>query len=341
MSGRIIAFPKDGNLYTEKLYVEVEKQGTLALAGVWSLPWMRKNLRPGDLVHIHWPSFLYFEPRSRPRTGLRLVKMYVLLSFCRFRGATVVWTAHNLYPHDDGPNSVLHRIGRRIMVAFADHVCVHGASAATIVGREFHVAESRMRIGHHPHWIDCYPNSVSRAESRARVGVGGGDYVYLFIGRCRPYKGLESLIEAFRAAPQPSRLIIAGKFSSAGYQQEIAALIQDVRRVQLIARRIPDDEIQSFMNAADCVVLPYRAVLTSGAALLALSFGRPVVVPDLGSIRDHVDPRCGVLYAPDQPNALATALIDVRARQFDAAGIIDHVRHFTWARLAADLLEFV
>lgn len=339
-AARIIASPRFGNVYTEQLYAEVERGGIAVLEGTWSNRWLRKNLRRGDVIHIHWPSFLYFHP-SRLRTGIRLAKMFALLAFAKLRGATIVWTAHNLYPHEGGSRLLSNRIGRKITVAFADYICMHGCSAAGIVAREFKVSESQLRIAHHPHWIDCYPNSLTQAECRSKLDLPSEDFVYLFIGRCRPYKGLEALIEAFQHVSQPARLLIVGSFSCAQYFETIAARAQAAPHVKLVPRSIPDEELQVFLNAADCVVLPYRDVLTSGAALLALSFGRPVVAPDLGALRDHVDSRCGVLYPADQPQGLARALKEIRARKFDSSAIMEHARQFTWSKLADVLRDIV
>ena len=50
----------------------------------------------------------------------------------------------------------------------------------------------------------------------------------------------------------------------------------------LALRYIPDAELQVWLRAADVVVLPFRDILTSGSAILALSFGRAVVAPALG-----------------------------------------------------------
>ena len=225
------------------------------------------------------------------------------------------------------------------MVSFADYVCVHGASAAALVIRELKVAESRVRIAHHPHWIDCYPNTLTRAQSRTKLGLPANEFLYLFIGRCRPYKGLETLIEAFKRVSQPARLLIAGSFSPPQYLEGIASLAKRTPNVDLVPRSIPDEDMQLYLNAADCVVLPYRDVLTSGTALLALSFGRPVVAPDLGSIRDHVDAQSGELYAADQPLGLQGALQSVRSLTFDSSAIREHARKFTWSSLAGILLD--
>lgn len=44
------------------------------------------------------------------------------------------------------------------------------------------------------------------------------------------------------------------------------------------------------------MVLPYKTVLTSGAALLALSFMKPVIAPKIGLIPELVDENIGELF---------------------------------------------
>ena len=335
---RVLAYPKSGTAYTERLYAEVEARQVTVVEGVWSGRWLRRNVRSGDIIHIHWPSFLYFDASSKIRTAVRLAKLYAYLWFARMLGAKLVWTAHNLYPHD-GFDRKFHRIGRRIITSLANYVCVHGPSSAQLVERELKVAAARIRIAHHGHWLGHYPNQITRGESRARLNLPAGEFVYLFIGACRPYKGLESLIEAFAAMPRPARLLIAGKFTSPHYLDEIQALVRKTPAVELVPESIPDDELQLYLNAADCVVLPYRAILTSGTAMLAMSFGRPVVAPDLGGITDHLDFRCGLLYDADDPQGLTNALLRIRSLSFESAAIIENARRFGWSQLVGALLE--
>jgi beta-1,4-mannosyltransferase len=45
-------------------------------------------------------------------------------------------------------------------------------------------------------------------------------------------------------------------------------------------------DISTYFSAADLVVLPYREVLNSGSALLALSCSRPILVPELGAMSE-------------------------------------------------------
>jgi len=55
-------------------------------------------------------------------------------------------------------------------------------------------------------------------------------------------------------------------------------------RVQFRFVKVPD--VTTNLSAADLLVLPYREVLNSGSALLALSCNRPILVPDLGAMSE-------------------------------------------------------
>jgi beta-1,4-mannosyltransferase len=62
------------------------------------------------------------------------------------------------------------------------------------------------------------------------------------------------------------------------------------------------------MNAADIIVLPYRGVLTSGTAILAMSFGKPIIAPSIGCMPDVLDDKGSFLYDPLQKDSLIKAM---------------------------------
>jgi glycosyltransferase involved in cell wall biosynthesis len=62
------------------------------------------------------------------------------------------------------------------------------------------------------------------------------------------------------------------------------------------------------LRASDIVVLPYRASLTSGALLLALSFGRPVIAAASPHVRETVGDDEAILVPAGDRVALARAL---------------------------------
>ena len=132
------------------------------------------------------------------------------------------------------------------------------------------------------------PAAVTRATARQRLGLPAAATVLLHFGLMRPYKNVPHLIRTFRAMPEPTRvLLVVGRPFDAAIEREVRDAADGASNVRLDLRWIPPEEVQIFFAASDLVVLPYRRILNSGAVVLALTFGRPVLVPDLGAMRDQ------------------------------------------------------
>jgi len=343
---RLIAFPKRTIPYNVCLYAAVEALGVTVVEGYWAGRWLLQNVRAGDVLHIHWPSFLYFDPHSLRKTYTGLLRFIVLLELMRRRGARIVWTAHNLYPHDGGRHELSHRIARRAITRRADIVLAHGPTAAAIVAREFQIPTEKIRVINHGHWIEFHSRTVTAAEARAQLGIETDRYVYAFVGSCKPYKNLELLIETFAqlVANKPgdnSVLLIAGSFASDSYRAHIEALLHKLpaQRWRLHAEFIADEDIQHYVLAGDALVLPYAEILTSGSAMLGLSFGRPVVAPNAGGLRDMVDESCGLLYEANHTDGLLAALEKIRSMRFSEQTIVAHALAFDWRESAQVLAQ--
>lgn len=52
---------------------------------------------------------------------------------------------------------------------------------------------------------------------------------------------------------------------------------------------VPQNDLEAALDLSDGVVLPYRKILNSGAALFALSRNRPVMAPRLGTLPELKD----------------------------------------------------
>ncbi len=183
----------------------------------------------------------------------------------------------------------------------------------------------------------------SRVLRRGRgLGLADEAFVFVCLGLLRPYKGLEELIPAFRALPGADvRLLLAGRPSEASYAQKLAALAGDDPRIRLSPHLVPQEEVQVYFNAADVSVLPYRQITTSGAALLAFTFGLPIVAPAIGAFPNLVDGPRGILYDPARPEGLAAALLQARRTDWRNAWpeISDWVKQFGWDTFGAALLS--
>jgi len=75
---------------------------------------------------------------------------------------------------------------------------------------------------------------------------------------------------------------------------------------------VPDADLVAEISSSELAVLPYRELHSSGAALVALSLGRPILVPETTTtlaLRDEVGPTWVHLFSPPLTAAsLADAL---------------------------------
>ena len=290
----IAAFPRrvEANPYCELLYDHVERLGVDVVEGRSGVRWLLAHRGRVRVLHFHWPE-RHFD-RRRPGSALGFALRLLL---ARALGYRLVWTVHNLAPHD-GTNAG-DRLVRAVLGRTATLV-VHCETARALLGR----AGSRAIVIPHGNYVGRYPNGVTPGAARARLGLEPEARVLLAFGQLRPYKGLDALVAAFATVAAPTaRLVIAGQPLG-----DAALPAGGDARVRIFARHVPDAEVQLFLNAADVVVLPYRSILTSGSAMLALSFGRGIVAPRAGCLAELERSGAALLYDPSDPDGLASAL---------------------------------
>lgn len=307
------------NPYVELLRRGLAAQGARAqTCRLFGLVEARQNPSP-NILHLHWPELQYAYPEPRTRTK-RLASFLAGLLLARRAGTRLVWTLHNAEPHE-GHLARTHRAVFRLLTRLADAVHVHDETAritlTALTGR-------RERLYQAPHFSyrGWYPEPPSRTVARRALGLPEAAFVILSLGHLRPYKGNDLLLRAFTAVTDPGAcLIVAGKpHLDDPHVAELSALAARDRRVRFLPRYILDDEVPTFMAAADVVALPYRRSTTSGAALLAFTFGRPIVAPALGPFPLLAAEGRGLLYDPTNVGALADALAGARQTLGPAAG---------------------
>lgn len=136
--------------------------------------------------------------------------------------------------------------------------------------------------------------------------------VILFFGLLRPYKGIDTLLEAF-ASVAGAELWIAGMpRMPLEPLEELAARAPGT--VRFLPRFISDPEIPALLRRADVLALPYREIEQSGVLYAGLAFGKPMVLGDVGGFaefgRRHEAAR---LVPPGDAGALAAALNELVA----------------------------
>ncbi len=343
---RILAWPKRiaVNPYFATISEGLEHNGWT----VKDFTYLRALLGGFDLLHIHFPTFP-FNNRRLWITGIRLAIFASLIALLRARGTRIAWTVHNLAHHEGyHPGLEKRTMGwftRRLDLTI--HLSDSGRKAAF---EAFPALRARPSVViPHAHYGEPPPNGISRETALDRLGWARDKPVILFFGQIRSYKNVPELIRAFARWPRADvRLAIAGEASDGRLQQEIAALASADARVLLRLGTVPEDELRLLVTAATPVVLPYREILNSGAALLSLTQRRPVLVPDRGAMAElqaAVGPGWVRLFHPPlDPDHLDSALCWAASRRddrpaladFAPAAVVDaHARAFAELLLAA------
>jgi glycosyltransferase involved in cell wall biosynthesis len=298
----VAAFPRTvrGNPYCDLLYRNLAARGVSVLANSELSPrWLLRHVRDVKVLHLHWPEF-YYRSRGRPaaRSATAFVAALLLARLLRYR---VVWTVHNALPHE---RHVADRVLRWLLVRSA-RLVVHAEAARAVLPQTRRPAA----VVPHGHYIGCYPDELPASDARRALGLGADDRVFAYFGQLRAYKGVDALLHAFTGLPGARlRLVIAGRPATDADGEIVRIAACRDTRVQTHLEFVPDHDVQRFLKAADFVVLPYRDVLTSGGALLALSFARPLVVPRLGCLVELEQEGCAIGYDPAAPHGLRAAL---------------------------------
>jgi len=283
----------------------------------------RANEMPLQILHLHGlPFFLW-----RPIDLIRYVVFVGRLLRLRRRRVRIVWTIHDYRNHDNPRWRIEHCIGW-LIARRVDALIVHGAMAKQIVVAGWGKAiESRVHIIPHGNYINSYPNHIGREEARRRLGLDSRSRVLLFLGWIRPYKGVSDLIRIFRQRPdRNARLVVAGRPIDAAIDQNMKSLIGEDSRICYRPGFVDQADVQIYMNASDVMVLPYERVFTSGAAVLAMSFGKACIAPKMGGVVDALDCRGAVMFDPAKPQDLERALTEVLDGRHDLAAMAAHNR---------------
>jgi glycosyltransferase involved in cell wall biosynthesis len=334
-----------GNPYWKQLQSSLEQLGIEFVQAEDKLylqwRWLFRNRHWVDVIHFHFLEHHYSAGNAHA-SGLLLMKFVLKLLLAKVLGYRIIWTLHNLYPHEKLYPEYIGRFAHLAMAQLTDVIIVHCETAQRALAKEYY-RRRNVCIIFHPNYIGVYPNKGSKNEAKEKLNLSEHKRMILFLGTIRAYKGVEQLITAFQRVKDDNLvLVIAGKL---WHTMSEGNLIQDNshhgKRIVLVPQFIPDTDLQIYYNAADAVVLPYTNVLSSGSALLAMSFGCPVIAPSVGCLADLITADTGVLYDPSQADGLYRALVQALSQDLKAMGQNAYKRaaQFTWEEMARKTLQ--
>lgn len=294
----------------------------------------RLRRKGNGIFHLHWTAPL-FKGIWTEETFYEHAKAYLeQLTAYQADGGRILWTIHNVLPHV--------RLFKEAEIWFraqlaevVDRIHVHDAAAIDQITKFFPLPEDKITVAAHGHMIGAYRarslrNLLKPGLTRKRLGLFGAEPVAAVIGQLRANKGIEDFLTAVPDAPVQA--LLAGRVTPKKAFTDFTARCEKLG----IAYRdgfIPSDQMTTVFGLADMIVLPYREVLTSGSLVLALSMGKPVILPDLPSFEPLKDKPFADFYRPGTPETMTAALSRMAAQSDRTAlgqAAKDYVGTFRW-----------
>lgn len=244
------------------------------LSYTWSLLLILMDAlrRRPDVVHIQW---LRFWPVD-----------YVFAWLLKRRGVRVVFTAHNILPHNvrRGDEKCYRKYYRLV-----DRIIVHTRCTKDELCERMGIAPEKVEVIAHGLLQMPLPEEQVQArveELRRELNVGADDLVFACLGVQNLYKGTDLVVRAWMECPElrdnpHCRLLIVGR-----NQNLNLAPLQGQPNAHVRAEMISDLDFEAYLRLTSLLLLPYRRISQSGLLLTAVSSGVPVLVSEVGGLTE-------------------------------------------------------
>lgn len=297
--------------------------------------WIRAGLR----VRALKPDLIVFKfwmPFFAPSYG-------TIAAIARWGRATrTMFICDNVIPHERRP-------GDKLLTQFAFRFIDSYVVQSRAVERDLRLWKKDPLLSYLPHPVyEIFGEETTRVEARARLreidpamDLAEDERVLLFFGYVRDYKGLDVILDAMPAILEKMRvrLLVVGEFynNEQQYRDQVTRLgIGDA--VIFHSDYVANEEVGAYFSAADLLTLPYKSATQSGIIQIAYNFHRPVIATDVGGLGEViVDGRTGAIVPPEQPAALAEAVLSFfDGNRFDEyrAAVIEEKKKYSWDHMA-------
>jgi glycosyltransferase involved in cell wall biosynthesis len=312
----------DDSFYRRTAARGLEARGRLPFKLAEHLPDMMRLRRKldGDVTHYQWLTLPAIDHLLVPRKGPK------------------VMTAH--YIASPRPKWLELTTAQRTFDSM-DAVISHSENGARRLRDLIGLPEDRVRVI--PHGAFDYLTRLPDEAPLPAELEGAEGPVILFFGLMRPYKGIDTLLEAF-AEVEGAELWIVGN-----PRMDLTELLDRARslpgRVRWLPRFIEDREIPAIMRAVDVLTLPYRDIEQSGVLYTGLAFGKAMVLSDIGGFGEVARKHdAALLVPPEDPDMLAAALIGLvnnpdSRRELEAKAAAAAAGPYSWADIARSTIR--
>jgi len=195
-----------------------------------------------------------------------------------------------------------------------DAILVHDTHGQELVERTFDV-QGRTTVMPHPLY-DVDTDAALDASIISELGIPEGMNVALCFGGVRRYKRQDRIVAIAQQLNQAGYCpVIAGVCPEPDYEAELRA--STTGECRYLLRRLDESELDALLQGAGVILMPYGEALTSGAAHMVASHGRPMVTSAANAFRLFQD--AGLSVTADFADSGSVLESIVAARKLEEA----------------------
>lgn len=239
------------------------------------------------ILHYHWVEF----QDLRALFGMPY-KILCIWLFSLF-GGSIAWTLHNESPHDQ-KYLRLHYLIHKWLAKKSKLLLIHCETSKESFKSILDVDDSKFRLVKHPYFPK---NEISKQEALTRLA---DDFfieldpdlpTLLMFGQISHYKNIEVIAETINDLRLDIQLIIAGpvKKGNLGLYAYLVELWEKNENIKLVCEFIEDHDIPIFMGVTDYFIFNYDRITSSGAFMMAMSYEKKIISPDVGCLSEFAN----------------------------------------------------
>jgi beta-1,4-mannosyltransferase len=251
-----------------------------------------------DWIHLDW---IYFAYSVNLPTIFKWFFFYIfqfqLWYLKKYTKCKLGYSLHNIERHEYYHQEI-DDLAHGLVLKNANFIRVFNSNSIQVIARRWpKVKLEKFYYVPEGSYVGYYPNNINKKDARKNLNLELSDFVILFLGSIRSYKGVIELIKLVGEIKESNwKLLIVGYPYDKGYCEKIKKLIKDKKYAQLILGHQEDGSLQTYFNAADVVALPFKNIENSGSTILAMGFSKPILAPALGVLNERLIQQKEFLY---------------------------------------------
>lgn len=229
-----------------------------------------------DVIHIQW---------------FRLwIVDYLLLFFYHLLGIKVVFTAHNILPHNCRARD---RFTFRKFYEKVDAIIVHSLRTKPEMAQKLHIPLDKIHVIHHGVLVSNLEEKdvlMRMDELRAQCGIASGDIVFSCMGVQNKYKGTDMVVQVWNkliGEDKRFHLLVVGKNEKIDFSS-----LEHLSNVHINLQRVSNLDFEAYLRMSSVALLPYIDISQSGVLFSALMANVPVLVSDVGGLTEPLSYSC-------------------------------------------------